>query len=202
MSPTLGRWLQVDPIGFASSESLLYRAYSNNSLTNNDASGLLVRVYWLEGGRAPTDKTGGLEVYIINRLVKDFPKVKFTGDFVGVGLDKRNFGKRMRGRIHEAQKDCPGDLNALISHSWGVHSTLQLAMTKPEFGKPAPRVHINKIYTIDPIIGNPLFDKKEELPPLPNQKMGPFTLPFTIGFDEWVNWYQREDTKTLQNIKV
>jgi len=39
-SPTLGRWLQVDPIGFAANEVNYYRAYNNTVPNSTDALGL------------------------------------------------------------------------------------------------------------------------------------------------------------------
>ena len=40
LSPTLGRWLQIDPIGFAAGDENLYRAYNGNSVNILDALGL------------------------------------------------------------------------------------------------------------------------------------------------------------------
>ena len=39
MSPTLGRWLQADPIGFEGNDSSLYRYESNNTINRADFTG-------------------------------------------------------------------------------------------------------------------------------------------------------------------
>jgi RHS repeat-associated protein len=194
-SPTLGRWLQLDPIGFWGGDTNLLRAELNNPINRLDPLGLDVDVFWFEGFNPLGIQQGKhLENFIIANLKKEaaLANTKFI-EMPGGGA--RASAQNSAIKIYDAattpsqaqiaQCKPPYDRIVLIGYSYGGSLAAQVAeLLTNGFTARVNRknvrsrpITLDAVFTIDPVPTNPALP------------MDPVNIP-PGGVGQWTNWWQ------------
>ncbi|WP_020476098.1 MBG domain-containing protein [Zavarzinella formosa] len=188
LSPTLGRWLQVDPAFFNSGDINLYRAMEDNPIRLIDPMGLTGKIYVFSfegaGGKEfgisnPMDETGVVGKTVVDTITSRGVQSVFSyrsslGPFAEGDIEK------VIKNVKDKENGCPSII--LIGYSWGAITTARVAKnvsndTKYKFGL---------VFTIDPV---PLGRNDE---PNVSKEFGAKKYA-----NNWINYYQTEDTLNL-----
>ena len=204
-SPTLQRWIGLDPSSYQAGDDNLYRSFANSPINLLDPSGLAVKVFWIQGTTpAGQKKTDGLYVNIIKPLILVFKNQAVqwhefkTGVLTGQALNKREAGRNVEAAIVKEQKKCEGkDTFVLIGYSWGALTAL-LALRHSQIARNGrtiepPTFKINVVCLIDPVQANlganPFTNAKIRNPNNPTQQIN----AIYGNFDKGYNWFQQVD---------
>ena len=188
-SPTLGRFLSVDPLGFGGSDADLFRAERNSPVMTLDPLGLKGKVYVFA-----FEGFGGKILGILDPLAKN----RWIGQIIvqairraGVQEEYKYFGwlglggeTAMESTIDKIRnaKGCDPSQIIVVGYSWGAATVT----------KKVKNVSVNKnykfrlVYTIDPVTKG-----RGDVPDF-TKNYG--ALNYAL---QWINWYQTTDTETL-----
>lgn len=195
-SPTLGRWISLDPIQYASLDNLLYRYTFNNPIKYIDYDGRQGNVYVFAfeglGGKYlpltvnPLERNRTLGKLIIDEINSVGANPVYTyssqGWVSGLITEWQIVNTIKSIRKNRWGVDC--DAVVLVGYSWGGSRVAEVA--KSVFD--ATKRKFDLVFTLDPV-------------PRPSTgNLGDFD---SVDYNAnnyalmWKNWYQRTDTTTL-----
>jgi RHS repeat-associated protein len=207
-STAFGRWVQLDPLGFAAGDRNLYRFEMGGPLNHLDPKGLDIHIFYFEGARpgafivprkwAPI---ANLHKALIIPLMGQFTAKKgyhwypFEGTAMRIGvLNALVSVRKIRGIFAPTGKVKCWDRLVVIGYSWGGNSAIAFTrrLASPIVGQALNEIEL--VVTIDPVPWTDIVPGK------PLNKVTRFTAADLGGAriaKKWLNYYQTTDTKTL-----
>jgi len=191
LGTAIGRFFQLDRMGFRGADVNLYRAVANNPLGFVDPLGLAAKptlhVFAVEGALGawillPTPDPLR-DTKIVGKLIVD------TAKAAGAAVEYDYFdsgGRLLQTRTTKALKkirdDCSPDAVMMVSYSWGGPEVMKAAKGASEEAKR----RLDLVFTIDPVSGV-LWNLFQ--PGFANYKAEKYAVT-------WHNWWQQTDTST------
>ena len=158
-SPSLGRWLSNDPLGFEAGDQNWYRSIGNNPGNGEDPEGLVVIfIHGKPGFSKPANiNVNDPEVAELYRFETNFGKVKH---FAYTDLEAAE--KYILGKIRIPENKDPKEPVIIIGHSAGGATGITLSENLIKKG-----YKIDLLATLDPFIGNQSLgiSQEKKIPP-------------------------------------
>jgi RHS repeat-associated protein len=193
--PTMGVFMQPDPIGFKGDAANIYRFCSNNAVNRTDPLGLIVvdqrwsGLMYMQGGAQ-------MSFAEILKAYRDYPAGVGGSETGGAGrsISAENEGKKRTSTEQNSKKETGGSQLTITrslearktSHLWGVHRVdlwWKYVVTDAS-GNPVPGLHLHE--TIKLTNKKAYFDVNKHLGDnttdaagsVPDHYQAPFGLPF------------------------